>query len=147
MKPLLRAVRPDDFAFAFSAKSDAMRAHIEAHWGWDEAFQLSHHQKRWKEKPWQIIVFDEQAIGTVSIDFLPSHLQFGEFYLLKAFRSQGIGSQILAETLKIADAKRLETRLEYLKWNPVASLYARHGFGIVAENEIHYFLLRPPHEA
>jgi ribosomal protein S18 acetylase RimI-like enzyme len=71
-------------------------------------------------------------------------MQFGEFYILKTYRSQGIGTKVLAEALKIADRKRLETRLEYLKWNPVALLYAQHGFQIVGENEIHYFLVRLP---
>ena len=29
-------------------------------------------------------------------------------------------------------------RLRYLKWNPVGSLYRRHGFSIIDETEIHF---------
>jgi ribosomal protein S18 acetylase RimI-like enzyme len=143
----LRPAVPNDFQFAFDAKRDAIGPHVVTRWGWDEQFQLEHHRKQWASKPWQVIVIDSLPIGTVSIDLQPSHMQFGEFYILNAYRSQGIGTQVLVEALKVADQKCLETRLEYLKWNPVASLYARHGFRVVGENEIHYFLIRQPNKA
>src|SRR5262245_49569356 len=54
-----------------------------------------------------------------------SHMQFGEFYILGRWRNGGLGSEILRRALAIADDRHLETRLEYLKWNPVASLYGR----------------------
>jgi len=38
--------------------------------------------------------------------------------------------------------RETETRLEFLKWNPVGALYFRHGFQVVSEGETH-FLCRP----
>jgi hypothetical protein len=38
-------------------------------------------------------------------------------------------------------------RREYLKWNPVGSLYLRHGFVRTHEADIHFFLERPPRRA
>lgn len=143
----LRPAAPSDFEFAFEVKRDAMGPHIRVRWEWDEQFQLRHHAKRWVEKPWQIICVGQTDIGTVSIDVRPTHMQFGEFYILAAYRGQGLGTCVLSEALCKADALGLETRLEYLKWNPVASLYARHGFKVVGENDIHYFLVRSPNEA
>ena len=139
----LRPATPDDFHFAFDAKRDAIGPHVAARWGWDEAFQLEHHRQRWSTKPWQIITLGTTAIGTVSIDLQPSHLQFGEFYILGPHRSRGIGTQVLLRALAAADSNGVEARLEYLRWNPVASLYARHDFRIVDENDTHYFLVRP----
>jgi GNAT superfamily N-acetyltransferase len=69
-------------------------------------------------------------------------VRFGEFYLLPAFQRHGIGSTVLASVLACADAEDLPVELEYLKWNPVGSLYQRFGFVNVGENEIHYFLVR-----
>lgn len=92
------------------------------------------HLSRWKN------------IGTVSENFLATHLQFGEFYILAPYRRQGFGTGVLVEALRKADALGMETRLEYLKWNPVGSLYARHGFKVVGENDIHCFLARRPNE-
>ena len=80
----------------------------------------------------------------MSIDVQSSHLQFGEFYILSRWRNHGQGSEVLCRALSIADDKGLETHIEYLKWNPVASLYRRHGFAVYAENETHYFLKRMP---
>ena len=144
---VLRPAIADDFEFAFAAKRDAIGPHVISRWGWDEVFQREHHQKRWRDKPWQIIVVEHQAVGTVSIDVQPTHMQFGEFYIVQPYRSRGLGTGVLAQALRLADGQLLETRLEYLKWNPVASLYARHGFSIVGENESHYFLVRPSREA
>ncbi|MEK8035071.1 GNAT family N-acetyltransferase [Ideonella sp. DXS29W] len=144
MKVTLRPAEQADFDFCFHAKRDAIRPHIASRWGWDEDFQLRFHRQRWSEKPWFIIVAEAQAVGTVSIQWSDTHLQFGEFYLLGAFQRRGIGTRVLQSVLQEADAKRLPAKLEYLKWNPVGSLYKRHGFIVIEETEIHYLLVRQP---
>src|SRR6185369_628850 len=143
----LRPVREDDFEFAFEAKRDAMGPHITAKWGWNEELQLKMHQIRWSEKPWQIILLGDVAIGTVSANWQRTHLQFGEFYVLSAYRGKGLGSSILKDTLAEADRRDIEVRLEYLKWNPVASLYQRHGVRVVRESDIHIYAVRSAHAA
>lgn len=142
----LRPALDDDLAFAFDAKRNAMGAHIAARWGWDEKLQLEHHRSRWASKPWKIITLGTTPVGTVSINWEPTHMQFGEFYILDTYRNRGLGAQVLTNAVTEADQKRVETKLEYLKWNPVASLYARHGFKVVGESETHYYLARLPIE-
>jgi ribosomal protein S18 acetylase RimI-like enzyme len=144
MNPTLRPTTNNDFAFAFEAKKDAMGSHISSRWGWDDKYQLDVHKQRWSEKPWFIVMLGEEAIGTVSIHEQPDFIRFGEFYLLNSFRRKGLGSMILSEFLKGCDRSQRSVRLEYLKWNPVGSLYKRHGFEVVSENEIHYFMVREP---
>ena len=144
MQTRLRTARPDDFQFAFEAKRAALGPHIAVRWGWDEELQKEIHRKRWNERPWSIIECGDQAIGTVSVEEKGDHIRFGEFYLLPAFQRQGIGSSLLASVLDSSDAQRIPVRLEYLKWNPVGSLYLRHGFKVVSENDTHFFLLREP---
>jgi GNAT superfamily N-acetyltransferase len=138
----LRPATQGDFNFAFDAKCDAMRPHIETKWGWDEDFQRTLHTTRWNEKPWFIIERDAQPIGTVSLHWKPTHLRFGEFYLLSAHRGRGIGGRLLPTILAEADERAMPTQLEVLKWNPARTLYERHGFEMISENEIHYFMLR-----
>jgi len=145
MKPTLRPATESDFAFAFEAKKEAMGPHISARWGWDENYQLAVHRRRWTEKPWFIISLNGMSIGTVSILEEPNSLRFGEFYLLTRFQHQGLGSMILSQVLEGCDKSNKAVRLEYLKWNPVGSLYKRHGFKVVSENDIHYFMVREPH--
>ena len=121
-----------------------MVSHISSQWGWDEKYQLDVHKLRWSEKPWFIVMLGEESIGTVSIHEQPDFIRFGEFYLLNSFRRKGLGSMILSEFLKGCDRSKRAVQIEYLKWNPVGSLYKRHGFEVVSENEIHYFMVREP---
>jgi ribosomal protein S18 acetylase RimI-like enzyme len=144
MKPTLRPTTDTDFAFAFETKKDAMGPHISSRWGWDEKYQLDVHQQRWSEKPWFIVMLGEELIGTVSIHEQPDFIRFGEFYLLNSFQRKGLGSRVLSDFLEDCDRSKRVVQLEYLKWNPVGSLYKRHGFEVVSENEIHYFMVREP---
>lgn len=141
----LKKVVPEDFEFSFKAKKQAMGPHIEFKWGWDEEFQLKLHKQRWHEKPWYIVIVNDDPVGTLSLHELPNNiLRFGEFYLLDSFRNKGIGSNVMKLVLDKADESLQKVILEYLKWNPVGSLYKRHGFSVVSENEIHYFMERKP---
>jgi GNAT superfamily N-acetyltransferase len=144
MQVTLRAAKPDDFLFAFEVKRKALGPHISVQWTWDEQFQEAIHRTRWNERPWSIIQLAGLAIGTVSVEEKADHIRFGEFYLLPEYQRQGIGSRLLSSVLEMADAQALPVKLEYLKWNPVGSLYLRHGFRLVSQNDIHFFMLREP---
>ncbi len=143
----LRPARPDERDFAFEVKRDAMGPHIVTRWGWDEDFQLLHHARRWAERSWHIVLCENDAAGTVTLDWHKTHLQFGEFYILSGFRGRGLGTEVLRSALEQADIRAIETRLEFLKWNPVGRLYLRHGFKVVGETDTHYLAVRQPHAA
>ena len=142
MKFLRLGSNPSDIAFAFEAKRAAMGPHIIKRWPWDEAFQLRLHESHYREKPFFEIRVSEQRLGTLSLQRKPDHLRFGEFYLFPDYQGQGVGSTILAHCLKVADRLQLPVRLEYLHWNPVGSLYRRHGFKEISRSEIHCYMQR-----
>jgi len=144
MKISLRETEQEDYLFTYSVKKQALGSHIKAKWEWNEAYQQETHLKKWTEKPWLIIVVDGLDVGTVSIEYIENHIRFGEFYLLDQFRNRGIGTKVLMTLLDTADETSQEVFLEYLKWNPVGSLYKRCGFEIIDENDIHYFMKRIP---
>jgi GNAT superfamily N-acetyltransferase len=129
--------------YAFEAKRAAMGPHIVKRWVWDEAFQRDLHERRFREKPFFEIRRSEQQLGTVSFQVLGDHVRFGEFYLFPAHQKQGTGSAILDHCLALADGLNIPVRLEYLHWNPVGSLYRRHGFVEVDRSEAHCFMERP----
>ena len=133
-----------DYEFAFDAKRQALGPYVEARWGWDDAFQRTLHRQHWNKRPWSVITSGGQRVGTVAVTRTPTHFQFDEFYLLPRFQKQGIGSEVLRDILQQADAARLPVKLQHLKWNPVGSLYRRHGFAVVDENDTHYLLVRVP---
>ena len=136
-------MNPGDIGFAFEAKRAAMEPHIIKRWTWDEAFQRDLHQRHYEEKPFFGIRRSNQQLGTLSFQLLPDCVRFGEFYLFPEHQGQGAGSAILAHCLTIADSLNLPVRLEHLHWNPVGSLYRRHGFVEVGCSEIHCFMERP----
>jgi GNAT superfamily N-acetyltransferase len=147
MKTSLRIAQPKDIDFAFEVKRKALGPYIISRWGWDENIQRKIHETKWVQRPWYIVELDSESIGTVAITRAPDHIQFGEFYLLPDYQGQGIGSEILSNVITESEVKQLPIRLEYLKWNPVGSLYARQGFRIVSENDTHYFLNRIPNQS
>jgi GNAT superfamily N-acetyltransferase len=130
--------------YSFEAKRAAMGAYIVQRWGWDETLQIRLHGERFREKPFFKVMRRDHAIGTVSVMQLADHVRLGELYLFPEFQRHGLGGAILRHCLALADAQGLPVRLEYLKWNPVGTLYRRHGFAIIAESEIHWFMERPP---
>lgn len=129
--------------FAFEVKRAAMGPHIVRRWLWDEAFQRDLHRRRFDEKPFFQIRKGEQALGTLSFQIAPDHVQFGEFYLFPHFQGRGFGSAILRHCLALADRRGFPVQLEYLHWNPVGSLYRRQGFVEVGHSDIHIFMERP----
>ena len=133
-----------DINFAFEAKKMAIGPHIKNRWSWDESYQLDFHRMRYSEKPFFQILNKGTAIGVVSVLYMQDHIRFGEFYIFPDYQRQGLGTRILLQVLNIADKARLPVRLEYLKWNPVGSLYLRNGFRVTHETEIHYYLERKP---
>ncbi len=144
MEVILRPAEEADFEFGFEVKHQALGPYVDARWGWDDSFQRELHRQRWGERPFSVIVVADQKVGTVSVIQASDHIRFGEFYLLPRFQNQGVGTTVLQSVLQQADAHGLPVKLEYLKWNPVGSLYKRHGFAVVAENDHHYFLVRTP---
>ncbi|WP_201859354.1 GNAT family N-acetyltransferase [Microvirga soli] len=133
---------PEARDFAFEVKRAAMGPHIMVRWGWDEAFQRSFHEQRFRDTPLSQIVHNGQAVGTIALRALVDHLRLDEFYLLPANQGQGLGTRILRHCAAIADARGMPLRLRYLKWNPVGSLYRRHGFREIDETEIHFIMER-----
>jgi GNAT superfamily N-acetyltransferase len=130
--------------FSFAVKRAALGPYIVERWGWDEAVQRGIHEARLAEKPFFEIRRAGEAVGTVSVLRHADHIRFGEFYLWPAQQGQGLGTRILRHCLSLADTQALPVRLEYLKWNPVGSLYRRHGFVVIGESEIHWFMERQP---
>jgi GNAT superfamily N-acetyltransferase len=129
--------------WAFEIKRAAMGPHIRARWGWDEAFQREFHEKRFRECALSSIIHKDAAIGTVALTRVSDWIQLDEFYLMPSHHGRGLGTRILRHCLTLADELNRPVQLRYLKWNPVGSLYRRHGFEEVGQTDIHYLMRRP----
>jgi GNAT superfamily N-acetyltransferase len=130
--------------FAFEVKRAAMGPHITARWGWDEAFQLDFHRRRFAELPLRAIALEGRPVGTLAVTEAADHLRLDEFYLLPEVQRRGLGTRILRHLGGIADVSGLPIRLRHLAWNPVGALYEREGFRVTGETESHREMERPP---
>jgi RimJ/RimL family protein N-acetyltransferase len=134
----------DALTFSFEAKRSSLGPYIEQRWGWDEQYQRRVHEAHFDAKPFFAIEYDRCLIGTVSLMRQPDYIRFGEFYLFPAEQKKGLGTSILKHCLDLADRHSTPVRLEYLKWNPVGTLYKRHGFDVIGETDTHWLMERAP---
>ena len=138
----LRPATEADSEFCYDVKKQALGHYVAQVWGWDEAFQREFHRADFGLRRPDVVVYRDLDIGTIEIISHADHLHVGEFYLLRPFQRQGIGTALLGRVLNEATEKSLPVRLEVLKNNPVRSLYQRHGFVVTGEREHHFLMER-----
>lgn len=142
MNVSVRASTDADQEFAFHVKKLALGAYVERVWGWNESFQRDFHANDWSIHRPCIIECEDEAIGTLEVVTHVDHLCIGEFYLLPAWQRRGIGSRLLQDVIARSAREQLPIRLQFLKINPVRSLYERFGFQVVGETATHFIAER-----
>jgi len=132
----MRPATPEDLALAYTITEDAMRGYVEETWGnWDEEEQLQKHRANFTPETYRILLVEDEAAGLVAVEEFPSHVWLVKLYLLKKYRSQGIGSQVLQDVQRSAANLGKPVILRVLRVNKRAqALYARHGFEVTEEN-------------
>jgi GNAT superfamily N-acetyltransferase len=138
---------PGDRELAFAIKRAALGPYVVRVWGWDDDFHLAFLAADWAVHRRAVLELDDVPVGTLEVVSHADRLELGEFYLLPAHQRRGIGSELLRRVLGRADAGGQIVRLQFLKVNPVRSLYERHGFRVVGESGTHYHAERAPRPA
>ena len=132
----MRPATPEDLAFAYTITEDAMRGYVEETWGnWDAEEQLQKHRANFTPETYRMLLVEAEVAGLVAVEEFPSHVWLVKLYLLKKYRSQGIGSQVLQGVQRNAANIGKPVILRVLRVNKRAqALYARHGFQVTEEN-------------
>ena len=136
-----------DREFSYQVLKAAMGKYITQVWGWDEKVEREYHALDWQKKIPKLILYDNQPIGTISLEEKTGCLEIGMFYILPEYQNKGIGSYLLEDILDNSDKAGSIVELEVLKVNPAVSLYQRYGFEIVDSNEHMYQMERKPGNA
>jgi ribosomal protein S18 acetylase RimI-like enzyme len=142
MRLVIRPATSNDSSFSYAVKRAALGDYVAQVWGWDETVQQNYHAADWAAHRPDIVELDDIPIGTLEVVEHHDHLYIGEFYLLPQYQRRGIGTELLRRVLTQADAAAVPVRLQFLKVNPVRSLYERHGFEVAGESATHYFAER-----
>ena len=74
----------------YALHSAAMRAHVERIWGWDEALQSEMFRSRFDPSATQVIQYDAQAIGMLSVEKRERDLFIRQIQILPAYQNRGI---------------------------------------------------------
>ena len=130
--------------FSDAIKEAAYRGYIEEFLGWNEEIVREYDERSWREKRPLIIRYDGEEIGTIYIGEDEESIEIAQFILLAEYQNLGIGTHILKDIMAKADRTGKTIKLNYMRPNPVASLYRRTGFQVVAEDEMLYWAERKP---
>lgn len=132
-----------DFDFLYELKKVSYKNYIEQTWGWDDAFQIKFHKENFATGNTKIILAGNRQIGSVDVKEGDTNIFISSLYLLPAFQSKGIGTQIINDLIKKAAIKNKRLELEVLQVNIRAQkLYGRLGFTKTTRDKTKYFMFK-----
>ena len=137
-----RQATHQDSDFVYFTKKEALGPYVEQTWGWDEQFQQKYHRKDFDPSQIEILQSAGEDIGVLAVTRTSSEIQINEIYIVPRFQRRGFGTHILQAIIEESSSQKLPIRLQFLKVNPVRSLYERLGFKVVGETEHHYLMER-----
>ncbi len=144
---VLRPAKPGDEAFLFRLYADT-RAEELAGCGWPaaqwEAFlrqqfaaRRSGYATAFPRAEHRVVVAGREPVGALIVNRTPEEIRVVDLALLPAKRGAGLGRELLEKLIEEARATGRPLRLQVLKTNRAARLYARLGFAPTGENGLH----------
>jgi ribosomal protein S18 acetylase RimI-like enzyme len=133
----LRAARPEDCEFLFSLHRAAMKAYVDATWGWDEAWQRRHFEKTYSPARHAVVVRHgphNRDIGRLSLTRHWRKIFLRDIELVADERNRGLGGALIATLLAQARREGRAVELVVLKCNPAQRLYERLGFRVTEDD-------------
>ena len=140
----LRPAKQEDFDFLWRLHCSAMKPYVEATWGWDDEWQHNHFREHFDAQKLQIIVFDAEDIGVLSLEAKDGGTFLANMSIRPEYQRKGIGTTVIQRVLDESTEKKQPVSLQVLKVNPAKELYSRLGFRLVGETETHFLMTRDP---
>ena len=107
--------------------------------------QDAHYKKYYPNAMYQIIQQNSKDVGRIYINW-DEDCRIIDIAILSSFRNKGIGSKVLHDLFKEADAKNICVTIHVERENPALKLYKRLGFLPTSSNftnEVYQFMKRP----
>jgi ribosomal protein S18 acetylase RimI-like enzyme len=145
----LRPARPEDREFLFALHRSAMKAYVEATWGWDEAWQRKHFEQIYVPGMQAVIVRQAplRDVGRISLTRHWRKIFLRDIELLAEERDRGLGGTIIDALLALARREGRSVELIVLKCNPAQRLYARLGFRVISDDGARLTMRAPRNSA
>ena len=143
-----RPVCPEDQEFQFRLYASTRQAEI-AGFGWSsaqqEAFlrmqfaaQQNWYRTAYPQATWEIIELEQAPVGRMITHRGAESMTLVDIALLSEHRGKGIGGGLVLDLLQESATNGVSVRLQVIKTNPAARLYARLGFTKTGEDDLYY---------
>lgn len=120
-----------DVDLIYALRESAYREHVEALFGpWLEPHQRELLAKDMAEAPYEILLDDGAAVGSLAVAKHADHDFLEDIMLAPAHRDRGIGTHVMRELMAEATARGVPLRLSVLDGNRARVLYERLGFRV-----------------
>ena len=136
----LRPATEADADFLWELHCQALKPHVEAVYGWDEAFQRRYYLENYSTLNNRVIQYQGVDVGVIAIEETRLGYILSSIELLPQYQGMGIGSELITDLLERATARGMPVSLRILKNNPARQLYERLGFQVIGETEVHYWM-------
>jgi GNAT superfamily N-acetyltransferase len=133
----LRPAEHGDENFLFALHRDAMRAYVDATWGWDEEWQRAYFAANYAPERQAVIVRGGPVLCDVGRISLTRHWRkifLRDIELISPERNHGVGTAIINAVLALARDSDRYVELRVLRCNPAQRLYARLGFRVIDDD-------------
>ena len=124
----LRPAKPLDYSFAIALYLEGAKRHLSKIGRWNEPRLRLRFRKGYKQAQTRIICVGEKAIGWIQVAEFVGRLYLRQLHLVPAYRRQGIGTRLIKDLLRQADALAKPVTLDVMHGNPARRLYLRLGF-------------------
>lgn len=136
----------NDVEFARNVHHRAFRDVVTEHFGeWNQKGQDEFFEDAWKQGEHQILTYNGERCGYISVDENDEKIILNEIVLLPEYQNKGIGSDILNELISSSNEKHKALELQVLKNNKAVGLYIKKGFNTTKETDDHYYMRYTPH--
>jgi ribosomal protein S18 acetylase RimI-like enzyme len=139
----LQPARATDADYLYNLHASTMRDVVAATWGWDEAWQRAHFASRFKPERLALIYCDQEVVGVLEVEDRPDTVYVANLQVLPTWQGRGLGTAVMHEVMRRADARGVSVSLQVLERNAGARrLYERLGFTRVADAPPHVQMRR-----
>ena len=133
----LRQATAQDEGRLYEIHGAAMRDHVEAVWGWDEADQRERFRAAFDPARISVIVSSGEPIGLLRVEQRAEEVFLASVELAPEVQRRGLGGDIVRSVLSEAAQRGVPVRLQVFHQNPARRLYERLGFHAVGETPTH----------
>jgi ribosomal protein S18 acetylase RimI-like enzyme len=144
MRIATRVARADDRAAIWALYQSAMRARIEAIWGWDEDWQIADFGNAFSASATLVVETNAEMTGYIQLDINAGEMYLRMIVLAPHVRSRGIGAKLVAEINRISQQAGYAMHLRVFRANIDAKrFYEREGWRVKAEEDAFFLMTHP----